>query len=48
MLRAVRRPMTTREITTDALRRVLLQTQGKAPEKSMDARLYTVPGVLIQ
>ena len=40
VLAAAGRPMTTREITVEALRRGLIQTAGKTPEKTMDAQLY--------
>ena len=35
------RPMTSKEITEEALRRGLIRTTGKTPEKTMDAALYT-------
>ena len=40
VLREARRPLTTAEITTEALRRSLIKTQGRAPQKTMAARLY--------
>jgi hypothetical protein len=40
VLAEARRPMTTREITDEALRQGLIETAGKTPEKSMDAQLY--------
>ncbi|MAG36469.1 MAG: hypothetical protein CL878_09530 [Dehalococcoidia bacterium] len=41
VLRTVGRPLTTRVITAEALSRGLIVTQGKTPQKSMEACLYT-------
>jgi hypothetical protein len=35
-----RRPLTTREMTDEALRRGLIPAAGKTPQNSMSARLY--------
>jgi hypothetical protein len=40
MLQRHKRPMTSREITDEAIRRGLLQPRGKTPEATMTARLY--------
>src|SRR5918912_657501 len=40
VLRDARRPLTTREMTDEALRRGLIPTAGKTPQNSMSARLY--------
>ena len=40
VLRAAKRPLTTREITDIALQRGLLRTGGKTPEATMSAALY--------
>jgi hypothetical protein len=42
VLRAAQRPLTTDEITDEALRRGLLVTTGKTPRRTMDARLYAL------
>ncbi len=40
VLESTGRPMTTREITDEALRRSLITPIGKTPEATMSARLY--------
>lgn len=40
VLRASGRPMTTREITDEALSRGLITTTGKTPDATMSASLY--------
>ena len=40
VLEAARRPLTSREITEEALRRRLIHSAGKTPEATMSARLY--------
>lgn len=40
VLRASGRPMTTREITDEALSQGLVQTRGKTPAATMSAALY--------
>jgi hypothetical protein len=41
VLQASGRPMTSQEITEEALGRSLIETAGKTPQKTMDAQLYT-------
>ena len=41
VLRKSGRPMTSHEITAEALRRGLIRTTGKTPEATMAAALYT-------
>lgn len=43
VLRTAGRPLTADEITEIALRKGLLQTQGKTPEATMSASLYAAP-----
>jgi len=40
VLEAVGKPLTSREITREALRRGLIQSAGKTPEATMSAHLY--------
>jgi hypothetical protein len=40
VLRSSGRPLTTTEITQAVLEQALVQTTGKTPQKTMDARLY--------
>jgi hypothetical protein len=40
VLRSVRRPLTTREITDRAIERGLIAPAGKTPEATMSAELY--------
>ena len=40
VLEAAGRPLTSREITDEALRRGLIRPSGKTPEATMTARLY--------
>ncbi len=40
VLRSVRHPLTTREITDQAIERGLIRPQGKTPHVTMGARLY--------
>ncbi|MDQ6879337.1 MAG: winged helix-turn-helix domain-containing protein [Candidatus Dormibacteraeota bacterium] len=41
VLEIANRPMTSREINDEALRRGLVRTTGRTPLKTMDAALYT-------
>ena len=41
ILALANRPMTSREITSEALRRGLVRTTGRTPLNTMDAALYT-------
>ena len=41
VLRSVQRPLTTREITDQAIRRGLIKPSGKTPYATMGARLYS-------
>jgi hypothetical protein len=41
VLRRARRPLTTREVTDDAIRSGLIRPQGKTPKASMSAQLYS-------
>jgi len=41
VLQEARQPMTTKEITTEAIRRGLLRPEGKTPEATMSSTLYT-------
>jgi hypothetical protein len=43
ILRAAKRPMLAQEITAEALEKGLIQTDGKTPQATMTARLYTAP-----
>lgn len=44
VLRSVQRPLTTREITDQALRRGLITPAGKTPHATMSAELYSQVG----
>lgn len=44
ILQSVNRPLTTREIADEALRRGLLSTTGRTPDASMSAALYSELG----
>ena len=41
VLRSARHPLTTREITDQALEKGLINPRGKTPHQTMQARLYT-------
>jgi hypothetical protein len=40
VLRAAKRPLSTQEITNEAIKRGLIKPTGKTPESTMGARLY--------
>lgn len=43
VLKAAKRPLTASEITEAALRQGLIDPQGRTPEATMSAALYTAP-----
>ena len=43
VLKSARRPLTTREVVEEALKKGLIQPQGKTPVASMKAVLYAAP-----
>ena len=43
MLKSARRPLTTREVVEEALKKGLIQPLGKTPVASMKAALYGAP-----